>query len=206
MQKIDILPIFPQTLFHSNIILDEFKNNFIKKIFTEDKYEKINDNFYAMSVSMDKKILNKIIFLKTEIQNQFSYIAKNILKLKNDFIITSSWLTKAEKNQMSEFHVHTNALYSGIYYPELNFDISEIHFQKSNFSEISLQPIEYNFYNNNSCSISPVKGGLIFFPSNLNHKVGINIKNEPRYSLAFNLFPTGNLGVYDSFMEVKTFE
>jgi hypothetical protein len=206
MQNINILPLFSQPVFQSVLELNNEENNKLKNIFLNQVYEKVNTSIVAMSVSCNKKILNDMLFIKNKIKDQFNFIIKNILKIDNEFAMTSSWLTKSEKNQVSEFHVHTNSVFSGVYYPNFNEEISEIVFQKSMFPEISLKINEFNQYNFNQCFIKPEKNFLIFFPSNLNHKVGINLTDSSRYSLAFNFFPTGNLGMNDSSMEIKTFE
>ena len=39
---------------------------------------------------------------------------------------------------------------------------------------------------------------IIFFPSDIQHKIAENKTNKDRYSLAFNFYPVGNIGVRDS--------
>jgi hypothetical protein len=64
------------------------------------------------------------------------------------------------------------------------------------------EPSEYNLYNSSSWEITPKKNLMIIFPSYLFHKVNTHISNENRYSLAFNLFPKGNIGKNDSSLRV----
>lgn len=206
MQDITILPLFSQPVFQSKLELNNEESNILKTFFLNEPYERVNTSIVAMSVSSNKKILNNMLFLKNKIKDQFNFIAKDILKIDNEFSMTSSWLTKSEKNQVSDFHVHTNSVFSGVYYPNFNKEISEIVFQKSIFPEISLKINEFNQYNFNQCFIKPEKNFLIFFPSSLSHKVGINLTDNPRYSLAFNFFPTGDLGMNDSSMKIETYE
>ena len=57
---------------------------------------------------------------------------------------------------------------------------------------------EQNIFNCTSYSFSPTAGMLIFFPSEVWHSVDMNKSNITRYSMAFNLVPTGKLGNVDS--------
>ena len=63
----------------------------------------------------------------------------------------------------------------------------------------------YNTYNSKSWKITPVNGMLIFFPSEVHHQILKNNSNIERYSLAFNLMPTGKIGIEnsDSFVNLK---
>ena len=53
---------------------------------------------------------------------------------------------------------------------------------------------EYNFNNASEIKFNPYNNLLILFPSELHHKILINKSDTIRYSLAFNLVPTGLLG------------
>jgi hypothetical protein len=38
---------------------------------------------------------------------------------KNKFKITTSWISKTIKDQISMYHNHKNCMYSGVYYPDI---------------------------------------------------------------------------------------
>jgi uncharacterized protein (TIGR02466 family) len=202
----EIIPIFPKCIIKTNIELDKEENIELLNSFNFETFEKVNNEPTAMEVSKNKKILNNFIFLKNKINNSFKLALKSILKIENDLIMTSSWLTKSEKNQFSDFHVHTNCVFSGVYYPNFNKEIPEIHFQKKTLPEISLNYTEYNMYNSNLITLKLEKNNIIFFSSDLSHKVAHNFFDSTRYSIAFNFFPTGKIGIHDSQMEIKVYE
>ena len=53
---------------------------------------------------------------------------------------------------------------------------------------------ERNMFNSEIFDFKPKKSHLIVFPSTLDHQVMVNRSTITRYSLAFNLFPTGTWG------------
>jgi hypothetical protein len=59
-------------------------------------------------------------------------------------------------------------------------------------------PTEWNILNSRRLIIEPEKNLLVFFPSVLRHRVSKYSGKDNRYSLAFNLFPTGKIGNGDS--------
>ena len=102
-------------------------------------------------------------------------------------------------NQYSEYHTHTNCLFSGVYYHKVPLNTSAISFQNSNVDLISVEKEKMNSLNSDGWKVFPQRDLLIFFPSSLNHKVEqVDNLNYIRYSLAFNLMPTGELGRNDS--------
>lgn len=130
----EIIPIFPKIIIKTSIELNKKQNTELLNNFNFETFEKVNNEPTAMEVSKNKKILNKFIDLKSQINNVFKLALKSVLKIQNDFVMTSSWLTKSEKNQFSDFHVHTNCVFSGVYYPNFNKEVPEIHFQKKKFT------------------------------------------------------------------------
>ena len=51
-------------------------------------------------------------------------------------------------------------------------------------------PDEHNIapIQDTNLTIPPVEGGMYLFPGSLYHYVSINYSNEPRFSIAFNLY------------------
>ena len=94
-------------------------------------------------------------------------------------------------------------MFSGVLYIQTDENSGAINFINSNNdSSFQLNRKEYNQYNATDYSIFPKNGLLIFFPSEMNHKILKNNSNNTRYSLAFNFFPTGYLGDGDSFVNL----
>jgi len=135
---------------------------------------------------------------------EFNKFNIKYLKYKNNFKITTSWVTKTLPSQTSNYHNHRNSMFSGVLYIQTDENSGGINFSKfNNDSNILLDAEEYNLYNSNDYTIAPENGTLIFFPSEIYHKILKNNSNIIRYSIAFNLFPTGSLGYGDSSINLK---
>ena len=61
-----------------------------------------------------------------------------------------------------------------------------------------LKPSKFNMYNNDSYELIPQPGMIIFFPSQIHHKILTNKSNLTRYSLACNFVPTGDIYYKDT--------
>jgi hypothetical protein len=156
----------------------------------------ISKNFYILDIP---ELLN----LKTRILSIFDNIKNQVLSYEDtNFKISTSWMTKVKNNSSSHFHNHQNSFFSGVLYFEDYGDLkSFIEFKSFNrLSQISpCPPIENNFFNSSSWKVETKKNKLIFFPSELQHRVLVgNSEKEERYSLAFNIVPCGKIGQKDS--------
>lgn len=157
--------------------------------------------------SNDKNVLNKKQFnlLKNKIIKNFNKFKNDYLKYNNDFKITTSWFTKTKPNQSSNYHNHKNSMFSGVLYIKTFENSGNINFTNlNNNCSFWLSPKEWNIYNSLEWTIVPKDGLLIFFPSEIYHKILKNNSNNVRYSLAFNLIPTGPIGQGDSFINLTT--
>lgn len=122
--------------------------------------------------------------------------------------ITTSWLTKTEKNGFSKPHHHKNSLISGVAYDEGNGFTSgktgELFFHSPKPQPfLPCNPSSFTHENCTHYSVLSVPNRLVLFESSLMHHIGKHLGEEPRISLAFNTFPDGEIGAYDSSMFVK---
>lgn len=127
------------------------------------------------------------------------HVELNLSKQINIDII-SCWANKTKKLETHHFHMHPNSLISGVFYPhdsdaDIIFQTPNIWFEK--FNHITLSEI-YAYPNGNGSPhthrYKPKAGNLILFPSYIPHRVAAVIKNNDRYSVAFNTFISGSLG------------
>ena len=65
-------------------------------------------------------------------------------------------------------------------------------------TDILIIPSAYTETNSSSLTLKIKEGDVIFFPSEIPHSITVNKSKLTRYSIAFNLFPTGTLGKGDS--------
>jgi len=188
-----ILPLFP-----SNIILltidkntDQLKDN---KIFHP------TNNNVSGEIKTDFRSLERFPRIKKILLTEFNKVMKD-MDYDCDFRISTSWFVSIEKGQEGHPHIHKNSFYSGIYYyDEYDEDSAGIEFESpiATLSDFHLVPKNYNVSTSVSTAIKPQKNLLIFFPSYLRHKIQRHLGETSRYSLAFNIVPTGQYGCGDS--------
>ena len=151
--------------------------------------------------SSDVRLLKKYPRIERILLNKFKRVAKENFYYKNDFVISTSWMSKTDPGGYSQMHMHKNSFYSGVYYfNEYDNDSSALEFETplTAYSDFQLIPTEFNIMNSQSWKIWPEKNLLVLFPSYLRHGVRENKSNETRYSLAFNIVPVGKYGEGDS--------
>ena len=177
---------------HEEILISSFKYNYTSN---------------SAKMSVNYRILENYPILKNLLLNKFyKFIKESNLNYDNEFIITTSWITKLEKNQRSQIHLHKNSFYSGVYYfDEYEEGCSSLELETPfrAFPDYQILPTEWNVMNSTSWKFEPEKNLLIFFPSYVPHCVGENKSNRTRYSLAFNIAPIGEYGQADSIYNVS---
>ena len=197
----DIIAAFPSPI-SVNVILEnteELKKetNCVSNYF-QGNYK--NNNEY--------RLLEKYPRIKKILLNQFKQVAKENFGYTNDFIISTSWITKMEKKgEISQSHCHKNSFYSGVYYfdeyEEDEGGVLEIMTPLSNHFDFNVMPEDWNVYTGRSLQFSPKKNLLILFPSYLFHQVLSYEGTSIRKSLAFNIVPIGFYGDGDSAVNTK---
>jgi len=206
----EVLLFFAKPFYKTKIELD-FKKivSLIEKINFQLSGTRNQELLNVSNLGHSSKIINVLndkifYFLKKIIMMEFNKFNIKYLKYKNNFKITTSWVTKTLPSQTSNYHNHRNSMFSGVLYIQTDENSGGINFLKfNNDSNILLDAEEYNLYNSNDYTIAPENGTLIFFPSEIYHKILKNNSNIIRYSIAFNLFPTGSLGYGDSSINLK---
>jgi|TARA_B100001059_G_C17540329_1_gene430057 uncharacterized protein (TIGR02466 family) len=161
----------------------------------------------ASSISNSLYVLDeeRFKFLKDELMKEFYLFINEIMHYSNKFEITTSWFTKTIKNESSAFHNHANCMLSGILYLQTDENTGKIKFEDFNDKRYKLVPDEHTVINSDAIYYTPHDGLLLLFPSEVYHKFEKNESDIERYSLAFNLIPTGLIGdrLNDSHMKIK---
>jgi len=200
-----IYPLFSKVICTEDIPDIFFKEYELLK--TKYEFQKINFELENCSeTSKDLHVLENFPKLKKTLLNYFLEFKRNVFRYENTtFDITTSWVTKTEKGSQSEYHTHRNSYYSGILYiSDTTLDFGKLEFLDSNCNQIlPSPPTDFNIYNSSGWSIQPKKNLLVFFPSNLQHRIGTHNSETPRYSVAFNLFPINKFGMRDSQLNIK---
>jgi len=195
------------TVFSKPIYLNTINYNLEKIIPNINKlqFNKANNRPDNTQASSNKNVLelNEFKDLKEDIMKYVYDYTHNLLKYTyNDFYITRSWFTKSVKGEYANLHNHNNCLFSGVLYIQTDENTGGIVFSDMTNDRLELEASEYNILNSKSHTIIPKAGLLIIFPSETYHKILENNSDLTRISLAFNVFPTGGIGIEtsDSFL------
>ena len=196
-----VTPLYSKVFFTDTLNIGDEYFNVIKQAVKTFNYKKTNFDFDKPSlINDDFDILNKLQFklLGDMILKSFTNFTKEQLKISNDFKISSSWLTKTEPNHQSHYHRHNNCYYSGVFYIETDEDGGEIMFDNMTDERFMLNKVEDHVYNTRNFTFKTKDKMIIFFPSDIHHKIAENKTNKDRYSIAFNFYPIGHIGDFDS--------
>ena len=205
----EVTPLFSSPL--STIQVEEDLNELQKCDFF-DLIKKENFSYFEnfqdykgkyFGITDTKQLLDKFPEIKQLFLSYFYSLKNNVLKYNEvDFCITTSWGIRVVKDSCGVVHNHRNSFYSGIYYfddysNEESAGISFIDFNiKPNL--FMIQTSDFNILNTDSWTIKPQKNTLLFFPSYLYHRIDLHKSDIDRYSIAFNIMPTGVVGHQDS--------
>ena len=191
------MPLFSK-VFYLNTLNINFKK--IHKLLDDDFVKagfRLPENVKNIASFTDSKnILEKpkFKFLKKIIMKELYFYTKEVLKYNHKFKMTTSWFTKTEKGQESNYHNHKNSYISCVLYTnvdDISGNISFINYKDDKMFQ--LNPFEYNSFNSESIRIKPTNGMIIFFPSEVHHKININESYISRLSLACNFIPLGDI-------------
>ena len=140
--------------------------------------------------------------LKSLIDYYMNYYAYDIVRMDPNLKLrmVASWCVMHKKGDWAHRHSHPNSVFSGVLYLKADPSAGEIEFMKAIgtlnlFSPAILPKVtEYNIYNSSSWTVTPADGMLLIFPSCLEHAVNPSKSDEDRFVIAFNYYPTGQIG------------
>jgi uncharacterized protein (TIGR02466 family) len=191
-----LIKLFPKTIALYQLPYDKEEETFIKKF----KYRETNDSVdnekaSKAFITSDLYVLDKNKKLKNKLFKYVNHFINDQLGFKFKTKITTSWITKTLPNGFSQDHSHTLSFYSGVYYPCKADFLYGIQFLEPENDFFQFSNYVSHFNHISSSSTLEVKNNvLILFNSKIKHKICKNKSNENRYSLAFNVMPTGLVG------------
>jgi hypothetical protein len=181
------LEVFPTTIATFNI------KSFDKKFLRLAKKSFPRDGVVGrQKASGETNVLNLPEFnsVKKEILTSSVKYSKKIWGLQLEKpTVSCSWFTRLKKNDAIQPHRHMHAHLTGLLYLTSG---SETCFQSPN-EPPGIMPDIVNYKNCYQFFIKPKKGLCVLFPSSLYHSV-VQSCDKTRYSIAFNVNPTGNIG------------
>ena len=118
-------------------------------------------------------------------------------QLVEDVQITQCWANKTNFGNSHHRHEHPNSFISGVFYLTSGGG-GNIIFHQNEYKTILPILHEQNMFNSNTFQIKPKKGLLVLFQSSYTHSTQVNTAESPRYSIAFNVLPKGQVGHWES--------
>lgn len=202
----DIIPLFSKVFYIKKLDIDTKKivsmmNNDFEKAGSKTSVD--IENICSSSISMSVLEQNKFSSLKKQIMKEFYNFAHNVMKYDNEFKITTSWFTKTQTSQSSNYHNHNNSMISGILYLQTDDNSGNISFEDFSNRRFNLNVEKYNIHNCLEYQFQPTDGLMILFPSEVHHKILKNNSNIVRHSLAFNFLPIGKIGDGDNYINIQ---
>ena len=190
--------LFPVPVWEENIGVPDGTLQFVEN----QMYERMGAWGNTKSISEDKQILEKNPALKKHILSNVKHYAYNILLVSPhvEIEIARSWIVLHFPGDYSEFHTHTNSIWSGVYYIECNPMSGDLIFDKTGVYPNCFLPIlepDTNVWVNATVKhhrMTPEPGSLFVFPSQLMHKADQNQSENCRYCIAFDVFIRGTIG------------
>ena len=142
-----------------------------------------------------------------EVSNHYS---KEVLSLKNNFVMTNSWSSLSKKGDCHHAHNHPNIVFSLIYYVTDNNSKLVVGDNKSALQEnlnFDYSVNKHNIYNSSNWTITPRKGNIIAILGDIIHRTLPHEGDHDRIIVGANYFLNGHIGtdndIYSSF-KIKT--
>lgn len=202
MEEFDVIPMFSSPLFSIDVEEDTDELNESNGYYVGSSQQgngNVNDDSFT--------ILNRHPRVKNILLSYWNRINSEYLNNECEYVITTSWITKTEKYEYSQVHWHKNSYFSAVYYYGEYDDKCGDFMMLSPLEKFTdfytPSPEQNNIFNSNVWGLKPKKKKLIFFPSYISHQVAGHNSDLQRYSLAFNICPTGSYGSGDSFIDTN---
>lgn len=195
-----VFPLFPAVIGVCSIVEDISTLKSIKQIDFMTAYKDELDTSVAVSTTFD--LFDHYVAEKQLLLDYFNRFKNSVLRLDStEFDISSSWATRVSANINTKMHNHRNSFYSGVLYLDDLTSGGELELSNTEINSLNFltsPPSEYNIFNHENFNIKPQQNLLVFFPSQIQHRIRKHNMSDYRYSIAFNLVPVGHFGRKDS--------
>ena len=191
--------LFPTPIFQSEIPLEDKWLEYVKTLMYD---RTVGDNGY---ISRDRDIFKHpdLHNLKDKIEEQIKFFAYEYLKVQRyvDIEVCRSWGVKHLHTDWAQKHCHSNSVFSGIYYLDVDEYSGDLLIDKGQHATNCFIPTltpdvtHYNKYTQQNWRLKPENGMLVAFPSQIIHSVEPNRSPKlERYAIAFDVFIRGQFG------------
>lgn len=207
-----IYELWPTPIYHTNVTMSTvwehriIHNDWVKMKSGNGSITESKNLLYS-TVNNEKDEFNMLTQAILEHTHKF---LKEYFKIDNKFKITTSWgvMTEPGEHAGDDYHFHANSVLSAVYYFKRIENCGGISFRRNPYmNPVTVPTIEFGHTeetqsNSEFVNFEPNTGDLIIFPSHLYHKVLTNNSKRNRYSIACNLFPTGDVGLGERVLSI----
>lgn len=203
----ELLPLFSTPVYTHCLNPEDFDFSLIEKISLREVgqgHGYVSENQNVLELQSFKKFKEEILKCVEIYVYDILKISKN-LKLK----CSNSWTCFYEKSDYSESHIHSNSLFSCVFYTHVDEKSSPLVFsiprQMPTFCNSTIEPTidEWNIFNSKRWRIHPSPGTIVIFPSTLAHSVGPSDSDTLRRCIASNYILTGKFGSPTQYLEIN---
>ena len=199
--KINIVPLFASPLMQIQLDLDTDKLTELAFQMQDNDKKGIPDGINKggwQSNNIIEENHEEFKKLKKEITQHLQLYHSTVfqgMKFKGNVTqsINNMWVIINEKHQYVDWHIHHNATLSGVFYiKHEGVESGDILFKHPEYPQMSAlhwkkELVEvWNMTSGEILNITPSSNMLLIFPSWTEHKVELNLKDDPRISLSFN--------------------
>nr|BAR34367.1 conserved hypothetical protein (TIGR02466) [uncultured Mediterranean phage uvMED] len=193
----EIIPIFP-----SLIVKHDTKPEFdgIKEYLIEEIYYEMEKNEGVKKSNVGGWQSNVDIFTRSRFSRAGRFVMQHSKKALSHLfnpgyklLLKGAWINVNTKDSFNECHIHPDCDIAGVFWidvPPESGDLVVINSAAySNFKWLSkvTDSVREQYRYTVGWDLNAVSGEMVFFPSDMLHKVNINNNSENRISIAFNL-------------------
>ena len=196
--------LFPTTILKDNINrpFTKAETDFYQNAIYRPDISNSTESPHRINLSLDHAVLENAVManIKEFIMQRVNHYMFNVMQINDrvTFYISRSWFIQSKKGDFGRRHDHPNSILSGIFYFRAPVDCGNIMFYENKTSKFGSMQFGFtppNALNSTHVSVPPTDGTMIIFPSALAHEISINQADETRYSMAFDIWVKGTMGV-----------
>lgn len=183
---------FPTTFYIEDNVLSEKENQELKKHILK-LYDEVppggknwlggtRSSLGAYDLETDSKFSKIIEKINFNVEQYADTLGSN-----EQYKIASGWYNVAKKHEYQEYHIHSNSIFSCVYYVSVPKKSGSISFENPNPGFYKIRDIKKpNSFNYDVAKFDAKEGRLIIFRSYVRHCVTAGMNSDPRISLSFN--------------------
>lgn len=177
----------------SNTILTSKELEFLQNT------EKHEHSKSSVQLSKDTSILknNQLKRLKDIMWESFTDYVENVLEIKNQFYICTSWATFQKKGAKHHSHLHSNCIFSTILYAQADNSSIDFFVDRSIVQQgfhFNYNVTKYNYFNSQEWNLPVSIGDIVTFPGDLRHASPIHNSDIDRIIVGASYFIKGDIG------------